>query len=243
MGQKPHIEIPDVQGLEEATSQEKAYRRLRHAIMIGRIGPGVALTIRGLAGVLGVSPTPVREALRRLAAESALAVLDNRRVMTPPMTSLRFEELIALRKTLECHAAERSIPYINELVIGEMERVDLRMDEAIEAGDHEAAVILNQRFHSLLCAANPEQVIMPMIDSVWLQLGPFTRVALQHMGQHYTVDRHKEAIEALRKRDPIAVSIAIEADIRDGLSHVGRLGLIHQYSTGERQRRRVKSLS
>lgn len=70
---------------------------------------------------------------------------------------------------------------------------------------------------------------MPMIDSVWLQLGPFTRVALQDLGQYYTVDRHKEAIAALRKRDPIAVSIAIEADIRDGLSHVGRLGLIRQY--------------
>lgn len=229
MGKKPHIEMPDVPGLANATSQEKAYQRLRHAIMIGRIGPGVALTIRGLAGLLDVSPTPVREALRRLAAENALAVLDNRRVMTPPMTSQRFEELIALRKTLECHAAERSIPYVNERLIDEMERVDIRLDEEIAAGNNEAAIILNQRFHAMLCTANPEQVVMPMIDSAWLQLGPFTRVALQNLGQYYTVDRHKEAIAALRKRDPIAVSIAIEADIRDGLSHVGRLGLIRQY--------------
>jgi DNA-binding GntR family transcriptional regulator len=64
-----------------------------------------------------------------------------------------------------------------------------------------------------------------MIESLWLQLGPFHRVATRYVGDNYTVDRHKEILAALRARDPIAVSMAIEADIRDGVGRLGREAL------------------
>lgn len=228
MNKKTPIALPFVDGLGEVTSQEMAYRRLRQAIMIGRIAPGAAVTIRGLAEVLGVSPTPVREALRRLAAENALVVLDNRRVMTPFMTASRFEELIGLRVTLECYAVDRLMPYINDDLIADLEAIDEKLDAAARAQDLENMVIFNQQFHARMYTANPEQVIMPMIESIWLQMGPFTRVALSQLSQYYTVDRHREAIEALRRRDRIGVSIAIEADIRDALSHLSRSGIMRE---------------
>lgn len=225
MPARPIPDLPPVNAPANATAQEQAYGRLRQAIMIGRIAPGEALTIRGLAETLGMSPTPVREALRRLAAEGALTVLDNRRVVAPPMHARRFEELVALRVALERHAAERAFPYVNEVRIDEMVAIDRAMDQAIAEGDPERSVTLNQNFHSALYSANPEQTALPMIESVWLQLGPFTRAALGQLGISYTVDRHKEAIEALRQRDRSALLEALEADIRDGFGHLGRAGL------------------
>ena len=229
-------DLPEGPQLAGTTAQEMAYERLRYAIMIGHIGPGVALTIRGLAKLLDVSPTPVREALRRLTAERGVTILDNRRVTTTPMTPQRFDELIALRKTLECHAAQRALPHISDITINEMEQIDLSMDAAIDKGDYATTVILNLQFHTLFFSANPEQVVMPMIESIWLQLGPFTRIALRHIGQNYTIDRHKEIIAALRRRDAKAVRAAVAADVCEGMGHLGRQGLIETFTQNQKNR-------
>ena len=211
------------------TVQERAYRRLRRSIMTGAVRPGVALTIRGLAETLEVSPTPIREALRRLSAERGLAVLDNRRVMVPEMTVQKFEELLTLRIALETHAAERALPYISDKMIGDLEALDDELDKAFESNRYEDTIITNQAFHARLFEANPHQETMPMIESVWLQLGPFLRLAALDLKDHYRVDRHKEAIAALRKRDPVALRTAIEADIQDGIGHIGREGLLKKF--------------
>jgi len=58
---------------------------------------------------------------------------------------------------------------------------------------------------------------MPMIESIWLQLGPFMRMALKHLGTFYGIDRHKEITAALRNRDLEALLLAINADIRDAV--------------------------
>ncbi|WP_235912078.1 GntR family transcriptional regulator [Mesorhizobium xinjiangense] len=204
------------------TSQEYAYARLRHSLMIGAIAPGRAITIRGLVEALEVSPTPVREALRRLSSEHAVTVLENRRIMVPEMNGRRFEELVALRCTLECHAAERALPYISEPLIDDLSRIDARIDEALNVPDHETSVLLNQRFHTGIYSAHPEQIVMPMVESLWLQLGPFQRIAANYVGDYYRVDRHQEILKALRNRDPIALTMAVEADIRDGVGRLGR---------------------
>ena len=216
-----NLKLPRLTRCEGFTAQEYAYRCLRHALMIGAIAPGQPITIRAIADAMELSPTPVREALRRLSSEHALAVLENRRIIVPEMTVARFEELVLLRSTLESYAAKRAIPYVNKILIDELERIDALMDEAVTNDDHAASVLLNQRFHAGIYLANPEQVIMPMIESLWLQLGPFLRVAAQYTKDAYLVDRHKETIDALRRRDALAVSLAIDADIRDGISHLG----------------------
>lgn len=226
MAPKAEIQsLPEVPRPLDVTSQEYAYRRLRHSLMIGAIDPGKALTIRGLAEAIGVSPTPVREALRRLSSENALLVLENRRIMVPEMTTQRFEELVALRCCIEAQAAERALPYMSEVKIDELEMIDARIDSAFEAGDLEASTLLNHRFHTELHAANPVPVALPMIESLRLQLGPFLRVAARYAQEYYTVDRHKEIVAALRKRDAIALAMAVESDIRDGVGRLGRNAL------------------
>ncbi len=223
------LKLSDPPARSGETVQERAYRRLRSSIMTGAVRPGIALTIRGLAETLEVSPTPIREALRRLSAERGLAVLDNRRVMVPEMTVQKFEELLTLRVALETHAAERALPYFSDKMIDELEALDDELDKAFESNRYEDTIITNQAFHAQLFQANPHQQTMPMIASVWLQLGPFLRLAALDLKDHYRIDRHKEAIIALRKRDAEALRTAIEADIRDGIGHIGREGLLRRF--------------
>lgn len=205
------------------------YHSLRRALMCGQISPGLPLTIRGLAEVMHVSPMPVREALHRLTCEGAVEVRDNRRVMVPQMTAARFKELYELRIVLETHAAESALPYFRPEHIDELTRLDKLVEDAFQNNDMGNGSLVNQEFHRYLYQRNPFQVAVPLIESVWLQLGPFVRVAKNKLAQHYRIDRHHEAIHAIRQQNAFALRRAIEADIRDGLASIQSIEGIHEH--------------
>lgn len=217
---------------DDLKTHQWVYQLLRNNLMCGRIEPGIPLTIRGLAEILDVSPMPVREALHRLACEGAVEVKNNRRVIVPLMTAEKFSELSELRILLETHAAEGALPYINEKDIATLERIDAAIDEAVENNDVDNISLCNQKFHRCLYSANPFQISVPLIESLWLQLGPFSRIAISKLEKVYLVDRHAEAIEALRGRNLFGLRRAIEADIRDGIASIKTVEGIHDYFRG-----------
>lgn len=222
MQNKLLLTIPEAPPGMDRTSQEYVYGRLRHAIMVGVLPPGTALTMRGLAQTMGLSPTPVREAVRRLSSENAIQVKQNRRIVIPDMTPGRFEELIALRVTLETHAAERSLPYVSDIKIEKMTAIDDEMDTAVAENNLDGLTILNQNFHRTLYTVNPHQVTMPVVESIWLQLGPFQRQVLELLEEFYEIDRHKEILAALKTRDVAALVKATESDIRESVWRAGQ---------------------
>ena len=216
----------------EQKTNQWVYQLLRTNLICGKIAPGVPLTIRGLAETLDVSPMPVREALHRLACEGAVEAKNNRRVIVPMMTAEKFAELCEIRILIESHAAEKALPYIRDEDIGKLERIDASIDEAVEEGNAEATTLRNQDFHRSLYSANPHQIVVPLIESLWLQLGPFSRIAISKLENTYIVDRHVETIEALKQRSSFGLRRAIEADIRDGIASIRTVEGIHDYFKG-----------
>jgi DNA-binding GntR family transcriptional regulator len=200
------------------------FRGLRRAIMSGRFPPGQAVTIRGLADRMGVSAMPVREALRRLVAERALALLDNRRVRVPVMTAARFDELLAARMALETEAAVRAMPLIDAERLAKLHRINHGIDRAVASEDGETVVAENLLFHLTLYGARPDSVLVPLIESVWLQTGPFMRAALGDLPSQGADDHHADALAAIAGRDADALRQAIQADIQTGLGHLARSG-------------------
>ncbi len=221
-GTEPAFSIPDIPRHHHMTIHEYVYFRLRNALMLGAVKPGTSLKIRALAAYMGISPTPIREALRRLSSENALEVLGNRRIIVPRITAGKFEELVLLRICLERLAARRALPYVSDILIRDMSVLDDRMDEAVARGQYDLLTVLNQSFHERLYTANHHQAVMPQIQSVWLQLGPFQRQLIRTVMDTYQIDRHKEILSALSARDPQALQTAIEADIRDGIGQAGK---------------------
>ncbi|HSI39355.1 MAG TPA: GntR family transcriptional regulator [Xanthobacteraceae bacterium] len=202
------------------TAQHWVFRCLRRTVMTGRLPPGRPVTIRGLAQALGVSPMPVREALGRLVAERALLLLDNRRVRVPDMTPQRFTELVAARVLLETEAAARALTSIDAPALARLEALNALSDAAAAAGDIERIIETNLAFHGALYGARPDAVLLPLIESVWLQIGPFMRLAIADLARSYPVDRHAQALAAIRAGDEADLRRAIEADIRDGIGHL-----------------------
>ncbi len=113
-----------------------------------------------------------------------------------------------------------------------LEQIDAKIDAAVEHNDVDNISLHNQAFHRHLYCANPFQVAVPLIESLWLQLGPFSRIAISKLEKVYLVDRHVEALEALRQRNSVGLRCAIEADIRDGIASIKTVDGIHDYFEG-----------
>lgn len=229
MNKKLPISLTLADRAEHLTITQWVYHSLRQAVMTGEIPPGRALTIRELAQVMEVSAMPVREALRQLAAENALEIQGNRRVKVPSMTAVKFSELCEARIAIEPHAAARALPYIDTAHLAYLRHLDSLIDQAQAEQNLEQVSILNQNFHRALYTANPHQVTLPLIESLWLQLGPFLRVASRHLDEHYLVDRHNEALQAIEHKDAFALQAAICADIRDGIGFAGNATQLHRF--------------
>ncbi len=202
--------------------KQRVYRTLRARVMSGAVAPGLPITINGVAEDLGVSAMPVREALHRLVADGALEYLDNRRVRVPEMTLSKFEEIISARTALETLAAVRALPHIDAARLERLQVIDAEIDEAYRGNDLLRSTELNFLFHRTLYEPGATGVLLSLMESVWLRLGPFMRLATAKLEDSYRIDRHAEAMAAIRNKDPVALSQAIEADIQDGVGHLGR---------------------
>lgn len=199
------------------TRQEWVYQQLKEAILGGQFVPGRSVTLRGIAAMLDVSLTPVREAMRRLVAERALESHGNRRVTVPKMTPSKLDELCSVRVALETLAAERALHAIDDERIARLWQLNDSIDDAVNAGDIAAYLHRHREFHFTFYDVGEGHVIMPLIESVWLQFSPFMRLAISHIGVDYIHDRHAEALQAVERKDTVALRFALEADVREGL--------------------------
>jgi len=197
------------------------YEELRRRMITGKLVPGGGLSTRGLALELGVSQMPVRDALSRLAAEGAIQIRSKRRIEIPPMTEERFTDLLECRLMLEPEAAVQALPHANPALIKRLREIDAIMDSAIENGDVIAYMECNFEFHFTLYRAHNRQTLNRLIETLWLQFGPFMRVVYGRYGTANLVDQHRIAIDAIEARDADALRRAIASDISDGMGLIG----------------------
>jgi DNA-binding GntR family transcriptional regulator len=201
------------------------YNDLRRRFITGQMIPGVSLSTRGLAQALGVSQTPVREALSRLAAEGAVQIRSKRKVGIPPMTPDRFEDLLRCRLLLEPESAVRALPYMTSARLRRLRELDAAIDAALKSGDVDAYMEGNFAFHFTLYRAHPSKTLNQLIETLWLQFGPYMRVVYGRFGTANLVDQHALALEALGQGDEAGLRQAIRGDIADGMGLIGRSGL------------------
>ncbi len=204
-----------------ATAHESVYRKMRERILFGHFRPGSAVTLRGLAEDLGVSPMPVRDAVRRLIAERALEMRDNRRVLIPPMTRSRFEQVLFARRTLEPELAARALPALSPSDIDAIEAIDDSMGVFMQRGDVDAYMRGNFQFHFAIYKLAAAEVLLALVESIWLQFGPFMHMAYARIGTSALEDHHEAAIRAMRRGDEAGLRKAIIADVDQGMGFIG----------------------
>ncbi len=174
----------------------QAYQRISLDLKSGRYRPGEKLKLRVLAQELGISVTPVREAMARLISEQALEQVDHHSVCVPVMHHERYIEIRDLRLYLEGHAAQVAAMLCTPADVQRMEEIQERLTVYRKNGSFKEALAENERFHIELCVLARMPVLQRIVESLWLQCGPLM-TALQQVPTirrgarhpHYTVLR------------------------------------------------------
>ncbi len=185
--------------------------------MHGEIGPGQALTLRGIGKDFEVSMTPAREAVRRLVAEGALTLSSSGRVATPELSNERIEELAALRSLIEVELASRAMPRAHMALIERLQSINGAVSEAVAHKDAVAYIRTNLEFHRTLYLRAQAPAMLAMAETVWLQLGPTMRALYGRLRRTEPPHYHRLIIAALRAGDEPGLRLAVRSDVTQGL--------------------------
>ncbi|HKU97532.1 MAG TPA: GntR family transcriptional regulator [Vineibacter sp.] len=194
------------------TLGQKVYARLRRALIGGAFQPGERLTIRSLARLMEVSPTPAREALNRLVAEGALEFEQNRTYRLPRLYPERARELYDIRVPLEEMAARAAFPHLGRAHIDMLKDNVVGRIAALDRDDFGTSLQLNRDFIFAILEAAQLPIALRILESLWLLAGPMLHLCYPE----YAIDR----IGIQRANEQIA---AIEAGDVEALCHALRV--------------------
>ncbi|HEU5018284.1 MAG TPA: GntR family transcriptional regulator [Pseudolabrys sp.] len=194
---------------------QRVYLTLRQMLMVGGFQPGESVSLRTLAKRLGTSAMPVREAVNRLMAEQALQMLPNRQVIVRRMTRRKLLELTRIRQALEGMMAGDACENMAEPLLRRLERDHRKMLAVLPTAPMAEILTRNKDFHFAFYGAARSEVLLPIVEGLWMQTGPFQALSLSRQRSLWQAHRHTALLEALRRRDRRAAVNAIKGDIAD----------------------------
>ncbi|MDD2878932.1 MAG: GntR family transcriptional regulator [Rhodoferax sp.] len=196
------------------TQQDSTYATLRQWVTVGRFLPGERLKIREVAQALGMGTMPVRAALLRLAAEGALTHSPNCGVSVPRLSKAEFDDVLQNRLLLEGEAAERGALRLSAGDKDVLRALLAVMTQALAAKDAKAYLDANEAFHMVLYRAAGSPLLLNLIETVWLKVGPLSNQLFDDNAALGVLnDAHDDLMGALDAGDAAAARRALERDL------------------------------
>jgi DNA-binding GntR family transcriptional regulator len=164
------VDADPAAALPRQTSTQQARDFIRSAIVNGRLREGEAISQVKLALEIGVSRTPLREAIRMLEAEGWLESEPNRRVRVARISLRGFEQLYAMRITLEAFAVAVAVPRLTADDLARARELVARGHEDLRHGAYDDWERTNREFHSGLIRPAGESILQTcqaLIDACW----------------------------------------------------------------------------
>ncbi|NLN87151.1 MAG: GntR family transcriptional regulator [Syntrophomonadaceae bacterium] len=175
---------------------------IRSAIMNGTLQPRERLMEIQLAEELGVSRTPVREALRKLELEGFIVMVPRKGAYVADLSFKDIADVFEIRAALEGLAAGLAAERITEDELENMERLIVGKQEAINSGDIDKLVEVDTSFHELLYKASRNDRLAAIISNLREQIQRFRLTSLSFPGRNKeSLQEHKQLVEAIQARD------------------------------------------
>lgn len=196
---------------------DKAYSAIRSGIVTGAFVAGSHLRAADLADHLGLSRTPIREALRRLHAEGLVDFFANRGAFVAGSSPRDVDEVFDLRVVLEGHAAELSAQRFTAAQVAELAGWTDEMDRSVAAPSRDSAGLTraNHAFHNAIISTASNQRLAAMIASV-VEISWVSRTFSIYSDADLaaSIAHHREMIRAFSVRDGVWAAAIMRAHIR-----------------------------
>jgi DNA-binding GntR family transcriptional regulator len=190
----------------------QAYQHMRNEILAGELAPGAVLYENHLAEKLGMSRTPIREALQFLARDGIVEIVPSRGYLVPRMSLADLRELYELRESLEGLAARCATLHVSDSDIEELERLHEQYEHA---QDREASIQLGAEFHNKILSLACNTRLATFLDSLKAQITMTRRAQRAVRGRRdESVLEHRAILDAIKRRDPDAAEQCARAHVR-----------------------------
>jgi DNA-binding GntR family transcriptional regulator len=181
---------------------EIVFERLQGEILQGRLRPGDALRQEEITKRLGVSRTPVREAIHRLQAEGLVTSIPRKGAVVSEIPVKKIQEIYDVRGQLEAFAAELAIDHLTESDFRRLQELIRQMELLHPKADLERILEKNTEFHSIIYSAAKNETLVGMIEQLWRDIRRLrSRYLLTPHGHQHSTAEHTLILEALRAKD------------------------------------------
>lgn len=206
----------EVISIPRAALHEQVAQRLRQMLVEGRIAPGAKLNERELSELLRVSRTPLREAIKMLAAEGLVELLPNRGAIAVALTEADVLNTFEVMAGLEGLAGELAAQRVTDEELSELQAMQFEMMAAYTRRDLSTYYAINARIHSAISAAARNPVLSQVYQQVNARLQAL-RFRSNQDGEKWkrAVKEHERMIEALAARDAAGMREVLQLHLRN----------------------------
>jgi DNA-binding GntR family transcriptional regulator len=187
-----------------ARKSDLAYIRVRELILSGELAPGAVLPQAALAQAIGMSTTPLREALRRLKQEGLVELDAHRDARVRPLDAGEARDLLEMRRSLDPLAASLAAQRRTEDDLADV-RAALDGLEALDAAPSLAQLESHHRFHAAIHRASHNALLVDVLDGLWVKTDRYRRHGLEDgrsdEERDARADEHRRLFEAVRDGD------------------------------------------
>ncbi|GEM_PF-2733675 len=185
------------------TKKQIATEQLRHAIRIGRYQPGQPLRQNDIALDLGLSSTPVREALSELNSAGLVVYEQHRGNRVATLNLDRIEQVYTARKIIEQETARLALPHLDREAITDLEDLLIDMERHRRRQRYEDLVVADEKFHKRIYAGSHNSFLISAIDNLW---NSFPRYFMWNIEDRIdqSMIEHRDMIDALKWGDETA---------------------------------------
>lgn len=187
--------------LSQETDRSYALRTIKENIICLELAPGAQISENELAAEMGLSRTPVREALMELAKVKIVKVVPQKRSTVAMIDYDLVEEARFLRNVLECAVVELACQMADQRDLLRMEE-NLRLQRFYMDSDRKMLMELDNQFHALLFAAAQKSQIYEMMQNMLIHFDRVRRMALDSVKNIKIVEDHENIVQAIREGDP-----------------------------------------
>nr|WP_163501793.1 GntR family transcriptional regulator [Halomonas socia] len=206
--------------LEREPLWDRAHSQLREALLTGKFEPGKGLTLRYLADMLGISVTPVRDAVMRLVAEGVLRQGPRNSAIVPQIGAEELRHLIIIRCELEGRAAFEAASRATPLAVQSLEKSLQTMDQSAVDRDYQKYLDAHREFHFGIYNLAAIPPMAAMIENLWLRCGPLlSLVTPSYIRILKRTNYHIDILAAIRNADSNGARQAIVSDIEQAAQY------------------------
>ncbi len=200
---------------------DRVFENLREAIVRGNVGPGSRMVENRIASAMGISRTPVREAIHKLEREGLLKKLPRGGFVVLGLGPEDIEETFGIRGVLESYAARLAAVKHEASELIPLQQKIAEYERFLQREDLEALTRINTEFHDLLYALSRSPRLIKMINDLRDQIFRFRRIILRDGAlARVSNEDHKRMLEHIRGRDAEGVEVLVREHIERGRAAV-----------------------